>query len=64
MFTPRSAASMQGGLRGSSTPKGSATPQRYGVTIPTNPKELLLLMQRQHKQRINHVLKDHDILGE
>jgi hypothetical protein len=43
--------------------KSSAVPEGCGVAIPTNPQDLIAMIQRQHKKNISQISKQTDIVG-
>jgi hypothetical protein len=54
MYSPRSSKP---------TSKGVAVPEGFGIAIPTNPQDLLKLLQQQHKRNLNKATKQSDIIG-
>ena len=38
-------------------------PEGYGVAIPTNPHDLLLMIQKQHKKSTQKINKQSDVVG-
>lgn len=41
----------------------AAVPEGFGIAIPSNPGDLLKLIQQQHKRNLHKVNKQSDIIG-
>jgi hypothetical protein len=52
-------ASRVGGAGG----HGSVIPEAFGVAIPSNPQDLLLLIQKQHKKNVHKINKHTDVIS-
>jgi hypothetical protein len=52
-------ASRAGGAGG----HGSVIPEAFGVAIPSNPQDLLFLIQKQHKKNVHKINKHTDVIS-
>jgi hypothetical protein len=52
-------ASRVGGAGG----HGSVIPEAFGVAIPSNPQDLLMLIQKQHKKNVHKINKHTDVIS-
>jgi hypothetical protein len=41
----------------------TSIPESCGVAIPSNPKDLLAMMQRQHKANVSKINRQSDVIG-
>ena len=54
MYSPRAAKGLSNSV---------AKPESFGVAIPSNPQDLLKMIQQQHKRNLHNVNKQSDLIG-
>ena len=55
MYSPRASQPTQSNK--------AAVPEGFGIAIPSNPQDLLKLIQQQHKKNLHKVNKQSDVIG-